>query len=78
MGEKYMAISFSAGAALIAAAAACAAGALLPPLFAAIVAAVLAIAGLAAFSFRRADRTLDTILSEELSPIREERPKKTA
>lgn len=73
-----MAVSCSTGAALVAAAAACAAGALLPPLFAAIVAGILFLAGLAAFSFRRAGHVLDAIIKQELSPRREEWPKKTA
>jgi membrane protein implicated in regulation of membrane protease activity len=78
MGEKHMAISFSAGAALVVAATACAAGALLPPVFAAIIAGVLAVAGLAAFSLQRADHTVAAIFAEERSRTREERPKKTA
>jgi hypothetical protein len=78
MGRKDMAFSCSTGAALVLAAAACTAGALLPTVFAAIVAGVLFVAGLVAFSVRRADHVLDAIIKEELSPAREERPKKTA
>ena len=73
-----MAFSCSTGTALVFAAAACAAGALLPPLFAAILAGVLALAGVAAFSFRRAERVLDAIIKEEAPPTPELRPKKTA
>jgi hypothetical protein len=78
MGRKDMSFSSSTGAALVLAAAACTAGALLPTVFAAIVAGVLFVAGLVAFSVRRADHVLDAIIKEELSPAREERPKKTA
>lgn len=78
MGRKQMASSRSAGAALVAAAAACATGALLTPVFAAIIAGVLFLAGLAAFSFHRAEHVLDAIIKEELSPLRDKWPKKTA
>jgi hypothetical protein len=78
MGRKNMAFSCSTGAALVLAAAACAAGALLPPVFAAIVGGVLFIAGLVAFSLRRAEHVLDAIIKEEVPQAREDRPKKTA
>lgn len=73
-----MAFSWSAGAALVVAAAACAAGALLPPVFAAIVAGILLVAGVLAFSIHRAEHVLDAIIKDEISPGREVRSKKTA
>lgn len=73
-----MAFSCSTGTALVLAAAACAAGALLPTMVAAIVAGVLFVAGLAAFSLRRADHVLDAIIKQEVSPATDEWPKKTA
>ncbi|HEY4453576.1 MAG TPA: hypothetical protein VGN81_04620 [Pseudonocardiaceae bacterium] len=78
MGRKNMAFSCSAGTALVLAAVACVAGALLPTVVAAIVAGVLFVAGLVAFSLRRADHVLDAIIKQEVSPGREEWPKKTA
>lgn len=78
MGRKNMAFSRSTGAALVLAAAACAAGALLPPVFVAIVTGVLCVAGIVTFSLSRAEHVLDAIFKEEISPAREEWPKKTA
>ena len=78
MGRELVAFSCSTGATLVTAAAACAAGALLPAMFAAIVAGVLLVAGITAFSVRRAEQVLDAIIKDEISPTREVRPKKTA
>ena len=78
MGRKHVAFSCSTGAMLVVAAAACVAGALLPPVLAAIVAGILLVAGVTAFSVRRAEHVLDAIFKEELSPKAEVRPKKTA
>ena len=73
-----MAFSRSTGAGLVLAAVACAAGALLPPVFAAILTGVLCIAGIATLALSRAEHVLDAIIKQELSPAREDRPKKTA
>jgi hypothetical protein len=78
MGREHVAFSCSTEATLVTAAAACTAGALLPAVFAAIVACALLVAGITAFSVRRAEQVLDAIIKEELSPLREVSPKKTA
>ena len=73
-----MARSGSGATTLLVAAAACAAGGLLPPMFTAIVAGLLLVSGIVAFALRRADRVLDAIFREELSPTRGKHSKKTA
>ncbi|HJP74000.1 MAG TPA: hypothetical protein VJ914_07015 [Pseudonocardiaceae bacterium] len=73
-----MAFSSPAGAVLVVAAAACAIGALLPPVLAAVLAGMLLVAGVVAFSINRAEHVLDTIFKEELPPPDDLRRKKTA
>ena len=78
MGRIDMAFSSPAGAVLVVAAAACATGALLPPALAAILAGMLLVAGVVAFSISRAERVLGAIFQEELPPPDDLRRKKTA
>jgi hypothetical protein len=73
-----MAFSSPAGAVLVVAAATCAIGALLPPMLAAILAGVLLVTGVAAFSINRAEHVVDAIFKEELSPPDDLGRKKTA
>jgi hypothetical protein len=62
-------VPISAGVTLLVAAAACTLGALMSDLVAMVVAGMLVALAIAAFALRRAGRILDTILSEELSPL---------
>ena len=69
MQRRNLNIPISSGVTLLIAAAACVLGALVPDLAAVIVAGVLVALAIVAFALRRGGRILETILSEELTPL---------